>query len=148
MFTQRSLLTPMMTTFDQCDTTLPCGQRDVTIVAPQALTLLNNEFVHARTARIAARLMEDEFLSASLRIDRAWRAILIRGPTDDEERIAIEHIVRQRARFAGDGKELAAGGTPVGAATGPHEARKSPEELAWASLCLVLLNSNEFAFVD
>jgi len=148
MFTQRSLLTPMMTTFDQCDTTLPCGQRDVTIVAPQALTLLNNEFVHARTARLAASLMEDEFLSASSRIDRAWRAILKRGPTDDEERIAVEHIVRQRARFAGDGKELPAGGTPVGGATGSHEGRKSPEELAWASLCLVLLNSNEFAFVD
>ena len=30
MFTQRSLLTPMMTTFDFCDTVSPCGQRDVT----------------------------------------------------------------------------------------------------------------------
>ena len=148
MFTQRSLLTPMMTTFDQCDTTLPCGQRDVTIVAPQALTLLNNEFVHARTASVAAKLMEDEFLPASSRIDRAWRAILKRSPTDEEDRMAVGHIAQQAERFTEESRELAAGGAPVGGATGPHEGRKSAEELAWASLCLVLFNSNEFAFVD
>ncbi len=148
MFTQRSLLTPMMTTFDLCDTTLPCGQRDVTIVAPQALTLLNNEFVHARTASLAAKLMENESLPVSSRIDRAWRAILKRGPTFAEQQLAFEHIVRQTERFEKNGKELATEGAPVGETTGSHEGRNTPEELALASLCLVLFNSNEFAFVD
>ena len=31
MMTKRSRLLPLMTTFDFCDTTLPCGQRDLTI---------------------------------------------------------------------------------------------------------------------
>ena len=43
LFLKRGLLPPLATTFDLPDTTLPCGQRDVTTVAPQALTLLNDQ---------------------------------------------------------------------------------------------------------
>ena len=92
--------------------------------------------------------MEDELQPALSRIDRAWRAILKRSPTDEEDRMAVGHIAQQAERFTEESRELAAGGAPVGGATGPHESRKSAEELAWASLCLVLFNSNEFAFVD
>ncbi len=126
MFTQRSLLTPMMTAFDLCDTTLPCGQRDVTIVAPQALTLLNNEFVHHRAETLAAKLMLPDSAGGAEKISATWRAILKRSPTADEVLMASSHIKQQKDRFSGE----------------------SRDELAWASLCLVLFNSNEFAFVD
>lgn len=46
MYLKRGLLPPMMTTFDLCDPTQSCGKRDVTTVPTQALTMLNNEFVH------------------------------------------------------------------------------------------------------
>ena len=42
IFTKRSLLVPLLTTFNFCDTTASCQKRDVTTVAPQALALLNN----------------------------------------------------------------------------------------------------------
>ena len=53
IFTKRSLLVPLMTTFDFCDTTASCAKRDVTTVAPQALALLNNHFVHGQSASMA-----------------------------------------------------------------------------------------------
>ena len=53
IFSQRSLLSPWMTTFDFADTTMSCPQRDVTIAAPQALALFNNEFSHARSLALA-----------------------------------------------------------------------------------------------
>ena len=48
MMTKRSLLLPLMTTFDFADTTQPCSQRNISTVSPQALALLNNDFVHER----------------------------------------------------------------------------------------------------
>ncbi|MFO0811220.1 MAG: DUF1549 and DUF1553 domain-containing protein [Gemmataceae bacterium] len=48
-FVKRGLLPPTLTAFDAPDTTLPCGRRDVTIVAPQALAMLNNAFVHRQS---------------------------------------------------------------------------------------------------
>jgi hypothetical protein len=55
IFTQRSLLVPLMTAFDFVDTTQPCGRRDVTLVAPQALALLNNPFVHEMSEALGGR---------------------------------------------------------------------------------------------
>ena len=125
MFTQRSLMPPMMTTFDMCDTTLPCGQRDVTIVAPQALALLNNPFMHDRAAAIA-----DLASTNADAVGEVWRLILKREPTDDERQLAVRHLDDQSRRFAA---------TVDGAVS-----RKQ----SIASLALVLFNSNEFAFVD
>ena len=135
LFTQRSLLSPMMTAFDLCDSTLPCGQRDVTIVAPQALTLLNNEFIHLRIETLAASVCVNHPDRVSAQIDATWRAILNRVPSEGEIRMATQHIERQVQRFrVADTEKF----------NGSHSA----QELALASLCLVLFNSNEFIYID
>ena len=139
IFTQRSLLPPMLTAFDLCDTTLPCGQRDVTIVAPQALTLLNNEFIHHRAEslakRISERISEDQPDVANGQIDAVWRSILNRPPSEGEMLMGAEHIARQSERFQLPESENS-------------KRTLSPHELALASLCLVLFNSSEFIYVD
>ncbi|MEZ6073621.1 MAG: PSD1 and planctomycete cytochrome C domain-containing protein [Pirellulales bacterium] len=58
IYTKRGLLPPMMTSFDMTDTTLPCGRRDVTTAAPQALAMLNNAFAHDRSRVLADRVLE------------------------------------------------------------------------------------------
>jgi len=100
IYTQRSLLPPLMTTFDLCDTTLPCGQRDVTIVAPQALTLLNNEFVHKRSEALAAKLLDGESVGLKNAVPEAWRAILRREASNEEIVMGVEHVNRQLVRFS------------------------------------------------
>ena len=99
IFTQRSLLPPMMTTFDMCDSTMSCGQRDVTIVAPQALTLLNNEFVHKRAAAIALSCVKKEEPVSEINVQQVWEMILGRVPTDQEQTLAMAHIENQLQRF-------------------------------------------------
>ena len=135
IFTQRSLLPPLMTTFDLCDTTLPCSQRDVTIVAPQALTLLNNEFVHRRAEFLSARLSDNNAVSITDQVVAAWRAILNRPPSAVELQLAQEHLERQKTRFQMSNSENS-------------KTSKSAEELALASLCVVLFNSSEFLYID
>ena len=109
IFTQRSLLPPLMTTFDMCDSTLSCGQRDVTIVAPQALTLLNNEFVHQRAAFLATKILHASQQSPDARssdsqvsdaVERVWISILNRRPAADELEFSIQHVNRQKQQFA------------------------------------------------
>jgi hypothetical protein len=133
IFTQRSLLPPMMTAFDFIDTTLPCGRRDVTTVTPQALTLLNNEFSHERALSLAVRLLQSGD-DRENRAVQAWRYVLSRNPQTSELRLALEHVDRQRRRFE---QTLTADSHVT-----------NPDTLAWASLCLVLFNSNEFLYVD
>jgi hypothetical protein len=136
MMTKRSLLLPLMTTFDFADTTQPCSQRNVSTVAPQALALLNNDFVHQQSAAFAERVMREAGEDAGQQVERAWWLALSRAPSESERAAALEHLQKQRERFvvsAVDGTSL-----------DPVEA----ERRALASLCHVLLNTNEFIYVD
>ncbi|MCA9173399.1 MAG: DUF1549 domain-containing protein [Planctomycetales bacterium] len=100
MMTKRQRLLPWMTAFDFCDTSRPCGKRDVTTVAPQALALLNNHFTHAQSEQLAQRVRDaaPDDLQRQLRL--AWRHALSRDPAPDELRLAAEHVRRQANRFA------------------------------------------------
>ena len=137
MMTKRSLLMPLMTTFDSSDTTQPCSQRNVSIVAPQALALLNNDFVHQQSAALAARVANEAGQDETAQIDRAWWLALARPPSDIERALALEHLTAQRKHVA---PRAAADGKPPG----DDETRR----LALTSLCHVLFNLNEFIYVD
>lgn len=100
MFAQRSLLPPMMTAFDLCDSTLPCGRRDTTIVAPQALTLMNNEFAHDRSNHLATQILHRADLCGRQRIGEVWRRILKRDPTEQELALATRHLEQQLAHYS------------------------------------------------
>jgi hypothetical protein len=100
MYSQRSLLVPLMTTFDAPDTTLPCGQRDVTTVAPQALALLNNDFVHERSASLAHAASALPAADRRQQIDWLWRRVFGRAPSASEQRAALIHLEEQERHFA------------------------------------------------
>jgi len=99
MYMKRGLLPPMMTTFDLCDATHSCGQRDVTTVPPQALALLNNDFVHGRSEHLASSIIESGGTTET-QIGQAWKRILKRGPTLDELLLANRHLNVQRDEFS------------------------------------------------
>ncbi len=122
MLTKRSLLLPLMTTFDFADTTQPVVQRSISSVAPQALALLNNAFVHEQSRAFAARLHREAGEQREKQIERAWWLALSRAPTAKERAAALAHLEAQNS--SGDG------------------------DPALASLCHVLLNTNEFIYVD
>jgi hypothetical protein len=125
IFAKRGLLPPLLTTFDLPDTTLPSCQRDVTTVPTQSLVLLNNPLVHDQSAALARRIGTK--LGREERVVRTWRLTLGRDPRDAELTAALAHLERQAKAFAG---------------------RPDPALDALASLCHVLLNANEFMYVD
>jgi len=99
MYLKRGLLPPLMTTFDLCDPTLPCGQRNITIVPTQALALMNNQFVHDRSRHIAAGIAA-RHSDPTVLIKSAWSQILRRQPTSHELKLALQHLSVQQRRFA------------------------------------------------
>ncbi|MEX1233228.1 MAG: DUF1549 domain-containing protein [Planctomycetaceae bacterium] len=99
IFTKRSLLPPLMTTFDFADTTLPCGERDVTTVAPQALALLNNEFVHQQSQALAARVHAQNASDVTEQVKHVWKLALGRDPSTREVGAGIEHLKKQTQAF-------------------------------------------------
>jgi len=117
IFTKRSLILPLMTTFDFCDTTTSCAERDVTTVAPQALALLNNQFVHERSEAFAHRLVKDVGGDRDRQIERAWLLAFGRVPSSLERAAAREHLRDQEKHFESkierQGQESTAGELPV-----------------------------------
>lgn len=138
MITKRSRVLPLMTTFDFCDTTRPCGQRDVTTVPTQALALLNNEFVHEQSDHLAQRVEKEAGSNRTLQLQLAWRYSLGRLPNSTELEHSLEHIEQQLAHFLDN----------IPAETDQAAKSAKAEHLALASLCHVLLNTNEFIYVD
>ncbi|MFP6857731.1 MAG: DUF1549 and DUF1553 domain-containing protein [Roseibacillus sp.] len=131
MVSKRHLLLPLMTAFDFPNSEKPCGKRDVTTVAPQALALMNNHFVHGRSEALAQRVSEkSSHPNEALRI--AWRTVLAREPKQAELSGTRAHYEAQLVHFQGV----------------REAAERTPAFLALASVCHVLLNSNEFLYVD
>ncbi len=133
IFTKRSLLPPLMTTFDFCDTTTSCAKRDISTVAPQALALLNNHFVHGRSEAMATRILAEVDAEPAAIAERAWQLAFARTPTEVERAGAVEHMREQTAHFA---------------AAAARRARKPPSELTVRDGLALWLRADEGIEVD
>lgn len=125
MFTKRGLGVPLMTVFDTCDTTAPSGRRDVTIVPTQALSLMNNGWINEEAHAMSRRVLATSATNAG-RVRAVWRYALGRDPNELETSSGLAHV----------GSLLSL------------PSAQNTEEHAWASLCHVLINCNEFIYVD
>ncbi|MBL48748.1 MAG: hypothetical protein CMP28_07335 [Roseibacillus sp.] len=103
MVSKRHLLLPLMTAFDFPNSEKPCGQRDVTTVAPQALALMNNQFVHARSEALAGFLRRAGKEGEAESVRDAWRRVLGRAPGVEELDRSLQHYHRQRSWFQSGG---------------------------------------------
>ena len=56
---KRSMVVPLLEVLDFCDTARTTAKRNVTSVAPQALTLFNGEFVNRQSIHLAKRLEKE-----------------------------------------------------------------------------------------
>jgi hypothetical protein len=83
-FIKRGLVVPMLETLDLADTVSSCPQRQVTTVAPQALSLFNGDFVNQQAKHFAARLRREAGDDPAKQITLSWRLALCREPSDAE----------------------------------------------------------------
>lgn len=130
VFVRRNTRYPMFEVFDMPDTHESCPRRNATVTALQALELLNNELVLDWARSLAARVSNDRGLTPEGQVDRAWRFVYSRPATAGERKEALDFLDRQRAMLS--------------ARMPAEEAQKA----ALADLCHMLVNSNEFLYVN
>ncbi len=121
---KRSLLVPILSQYDMADTDSSCAARFTTTVPTQALGMLNGEFVNEQAERFAERLEHDAPANLNAQMIRGIRLTTSRQPAGEE--------VQQDAAFV---KKLQ--GQP---GMNAHK--------ALVQYCLLLLNANEFVYLD
>ena len=92
---KRGLHVPMMDTFDLPDNALSCPRRNVSTVAPQALTLLNSPFATEMAQAFAERIQREAGDAPTAQIERAF-ALSIQRPPDDSECASCSKFLQQR----------------------------------------------------
>ena len=95
VYRRRSLGLPFFDTFDLPDQNQTAAARNVSTVATQALTLMNNEFVLGQAALFADRLERAAPGDLDQQIDLAYRIALTRSPTADEAELAKALVADQ-----------------------------------------------------
>ena len=95
VYRRRSLGFPFFDTFDLPDQNQTAAARNVSTVATQALTLMNNQFVLGQAALFADRLERAAPGNLDQQIDLAYRIALTRSPTADEAELAKALVADQ-----------------------------------------------------
>jgi cytochrome c553 len=81
---KRSFRLPMFEAFDQPDAVASCSRRDSSTVAPQALTLMNSEFMTKQAARLADRIRKESGAEQDSWIETGTRIVFGRAPSPAE----------------------------------------------------------------
>jgi mono/diheme cytochrome c family protein len=92
IFNKRTIAVPMMEVLDKPDPVASCARRNRSIIAPQALILMNNSFVIDQSRRFAERLRRDTAGVPERAVERAFQLALARLPSDNERRLALEFL--------------------------------------------------------
>ena len=98
-FVKRTMMVPFLEVFDYSGTEGSIGARAVTTVAPQALTLLNSDFVSRQAGRLARELQAVESTEDDTAlINTLFRQTLARDARPEEIAFGIDYISRQAAQ--------------------------------------------------
>jgi hypothetical protein len=135
IFAKRSLAVPELDLLDAPDTTGSCEARIVSTTGPQALTFLNGAFAYQQAKAFADRLLMEAGGEAKAQVQRAFALALCRPATDVEIQAAIEFLDTQEKQIEADAKN---------AKRDAGDARRKALE----AFSLVVLNANEFVYVD
>jgi hypothetical protein len=91
LFARRNKRDPFLEAFDLPDSNLSCPKRERSTTAPQALALLNANEAAEAAKGLADRLQREARTDAD-RVDRAYRLVLGRGPTEVERERALAFL--------------------------------------------------------
>jgi len=120
----RSSMYQVFSAFDLPDPTMSNGDRDVTIVAPQALFMMNSSVILQHSKKMADSLLAKQDSDDIGRVRDAYARALSRPPTPLEVDQALSFVARMREVWKGDAPK------------------------AWQSFCKSLLASSEFIYLN
>ncbi|MGV3724605.1 MAG: DUF1553 domain-containing protein, partial [Actinomycetota bacterium] len=125
--TRRTKPVSFLVSFDAPVMTVNCERRISSNSAPQALMLMNSDFVLAQAGHFAARVRKEAPEGLPQQIARAWQVAYERPITAPEAEMALRFVQKQM---------------------GQQTDKTKAELLALTNLCQQLLSSNEFLYVD
>ena len=123
IFVKRTLGVPLLESFDVASPDSPTSNRNVTTVAPQALILLNSDFMNQQAAALASRVVRTAD-QPQQQIATAYRLALGREPTDRERGLALAFLERETARWQEPGVAVGVNGRD-------HAASEDVQLLGW-----------------
>ena len=97
-FVKRTMMVPFLEVFDYTGTEGSIGARAVTTVAPQALTLLNSEFVSVQAGKLASELLGNHSADMTALVNSLFRRTLARDATPEEIAFGQHYLGQQEAR--------------------------------------------------
>jgi hypothetical protein len=143
LFVRRNLRYPLFQVFDRPDTNASCPKRSRSIIAPQALELLNSEFALTTARHLAGTILADAHQSND-RLELLYRRALSRPPTPVEFELLTSFLTRQARQLRDDGRPPTSLALPI-----PSPPQENPyDSAAWTDVCLAVINSSEFVYVD
>lgn len=122
---------PFLEAFDFPDRIKSIGQRSETTTPNQALAMMNGAWVQQRASMLATQSNAAEEFDLPRSLSLAMERSVARFPTTEEIAFA-QSFLDEQARLAAEDVD------------NPQEALK----VAWQDLCNVLLNTNEFLYLD
>ncbi|MBN9692448.1 MAG: DUF1553 domain-containing protein [Verrucomicrobia bacterium] len=93
---KRTVRVPFLETFDLPENSVSCARRTVSVVAPQALSLLNSPLAVEASEAFAERVRQEAGAEIPAQVSRAFRIALQRPPTPDERELCCQ-LVEQRS---------------------------------------------------
>ena len=121
----------MMEIFDFPEIVINCTRRDTSTTPLQALALINSEFMTEQAGFFGdrVRIVAGENAAPARLIETAFELVFGRQPSEDELRFCQEFLSAQSEVYLTD-----------------ERSREQAAQQALASLCLLLLASNEFLY--
>jgi mono/diheme cytochrome c family protein len=150
VFQRRSLVLPIVEAFDGADMTNTCPRRSATTIAPQALALFNGDFSRTESKFFADRVIKEAGDDRGKQIERAYQIALCRLPTAVQKQAALDFLTRQ-AQLHLDTTHQANNAPTVqqaGLTTPDAKTQQEAAHAALADFCHVLINTNEFIYLD
>jgi len=89
---KRSIRYPLFEAYDQPNLINTCDRRNRSTIAPQALLMMNNNFIIQQAKYFAERLKQEAGASVPAQIDRAFLLALGRVPTPSEKSSSLAFV--------------------------------------------------------
>ena len=133
---RRRKIPTILERFDLPEVAPNCTERGVSIVAPQALHLLNNAMVFELAGHFANRIRDQAGSNPAMQIDRIHLVAHGRRPSDDERLLVLATLEELAQRWLAETQEDAV------------DAERTAAERALVNYCHAVMNSAEFLYID
>jgi hypothetical protein len=142
IFVRRNSRYPMLEVFDLASAQETCPRRDVTTIAPQALSLLNSKLSREWSEAIATRIIHESGTQFPAEMLRAYQLMYSRLPDSQEKDLALTFLDRQLKLLG----EREAAGESISKIADLPLGMNPLQAAALVDFCQAMVNSNEFVY--